>query len=662
MSGMKIPATAGNDDSSTFRRFYVQAVEETPQDNIQEHLASVSSEPVVVDVRQANGRVGYVASLSDLDLQSLALFENIYSILEVPPSAPSTERQGMLALQPTTTSPLLLPAPLTTTPGPTYDYWDQIQAKGIPGFSNTTVAILDTGFDDGTNTHPDFQLGGPSIQTLLTEWATQPAPGRYADMALGHGTVTASIITGYTAFNVRADSDKYRFGLGMAPGVKVISDKFFESSQYVCGGGNASLAAALDRVKNYLPTLVNLSWNDFLTGSNGYTADSLTVDQRSRTYGYLFTIAAGNVPDYCPTGHTCSPSAYSYVRGPATAKNAIAVGATENFTPQWSTTATSPATCLWNGSPNLHSATWDARNVPSYSAAKEPVSMVKPDLVAPGSRITGPISRGFGFCPGSSIFCVSSVASFTSPDVTYSMSAGTSFAAPAVAGAAAVVGKWYQNLTGNAYPSPAMSKAILINGARDVGAAPSGLPCAAGTAAVRAQDFTQTACIGHIPDAYQGWGMLNLTRLLGSASDYYFNDQNQHQWLTPASTYWQTTMTVNDGTRPVRITLVYSDASGNTAGLSPYKVANDLQLGAFKTACFPCWAGNNFSVSSGLSVANSLTNDTVNNVEEIIIPASYYPSGTVLTVFVQAINLVADAIFGGPHPQQDFALFAENAH
>lgn len=131
---------------------------------------------------------------------------------------------------------------------------------------------------------------------------------------------------------------------------------------------------------------------------------------------------------------------------------------------------------------------------------------------------------------------------------------------------------------------------------------------------------------------------------------------------------WQTTLTVNDGSRPVRITLVYTDPGGNVAGVSPYRVKNDLSLGAFRyPPCNPCWYGNNFDATTGYSRPNSSTNDSVNNVEQIIIPPGTYASGTQLTVYVRGTN-ITEHIWGFPagpplniEPVQDFAILAENA-
>ncbi len=644
------PSLASPTSPSPFRRVLVQGVEETAQDALKPYLDSVSQTPTILGAKLANGRASYVASLADLDINNLALFENVYSIAQIPEARPSAERQGKLTIAPITDGPLTLPAPLFINES----YWEGfLLPAGLSDLNNTKIAILDTGFDDGTNTHPDFQFfSTPSVTDLLTEFGPPDTP---ADSFSGHGTMTASVITAFRFWgDQRADAENYRYSFGLAPGVKLISDKVFSCSFPTPPGFlTPALNHIFDPPLSLSPNVVNLSLNNVNPGSCGYTADSEVVDRRSRQRQALFTVSAGNTPDYCQQA-MCDPPTCAFVRGPATAKNAIAVGATENFTFPYTDPPVPPfRLCDWNRQPSVR----DARHIPSFSASRDtsttPNSMVKPDLVAPGTRVTGPVTRATR-CR--LLFCNAEVQGF--PDVTYGMSLGTSFAAPAVAGAAAVVRKWYSNLTTILNPSPALTKAILINAARDVGGAPSSPPCPA--AAVRNEGFGQDACVGHIPDRYQGWGMLNLTRLLGPASNYFFSDQNQHPILTPTVTSWETLLTVNDGARPIRITMVYSDAAGNMT-ITPYKVKNDLQVGAFQSACFPCWVGNNFNPVTGLSVPNSFTNDDLNNVEEIIIPAGSYLSGSALTVFVQVVSLIEDAISGGPDPQQDFAIFVENA-
>ncbi|HZI66615.1 MAG TPA: hypothetical protein VFF17_08630, partial [Thermoanaerobaculia bacterium] len=90
----------------------------------------------------------------------------------------------------------------------------------------------------------------------------------------------------------------------------------------------------------------------------------------------------------------------------------------------------------------------------------------------------------------------------------------------------------------------------------------------------------------------------------------------------------------------------------------------DLLLGAYQTACFPCWYGNNINSGTGFTSSSGRKRDALNNVEEIIIPAGYYATGSIVRVYVNAESLVADAL----HPvnpgtsQQDFAVVVDNLY
>jgi subtilisin family serine protease len=633
---MKTAPSATGFSESVYHQVLLKAVEEEPVDSIRPFLDAYSERPVFED-RLPNGRVTYLAWLSDIEIATVSLFENVYLIADVGDAAPSSERQGMLVLRPNVVSGRLeLPEPLTQNVN---DYYYLLTHTSTPlaQLTNTRVGIIDTGFDTGctpplstcTASHADF----PSGVQIETEF-----PGDTADSATGHGTFTASLIGGFMDFNVRADTDQYRLGLGIAPNVAIVSDKFFRCPPpNMLGSGD--IQNAIQRLKLRQVNVINMSFNQCGAGTCGYSGMSEIVDWSTRKGSLLFTISAGNQPECvgCPV-----------VRAPATAKNAIAVGATESFTPSsWINDINRPPlTCDWDQPPFIR----DGRNIPSFSAQRDPDSMVKPDLVAPGVRISGPRTQA-ALC-GTGIFCNPD----TQPPLAgYGMSAGTSFSAAAVAGAAAVVRRWFQNLTTVANPSPAMVKAILINGARDVGSPPAtpqmGLcPTFEGLrrAAVHREDSSDDRCIGHIPDPYQGWGMLSFERLLGPANNYYFSDFDWHPELGSAM--------------PV--------PGGNLGAEAPYRVKNDLSLGACRyPACNPRWYGNNFDPVSGNSLANAATNDAVNNVEQIIIPTGTYASGTQFTVWVQANN-VTEHIFGFPcyeppgpcvQPVQDFALFAENA-
>ena len=298
-------------------------------------------------------------------------------------------------------------------------------SNAVNRFYNTTVGVIDTGFDNGDITysgiHPDFRYTayqGSQIAIVMAK--TTGWPSGYSDVD-NHGTLVASIIGGYPASaRVEAGGNGYQYGLGLAPTVRLITDKFFN-----CGVAASTYNDATNRVVAAGANVINMSFNDPGTQSGcEYTSGSNFVDAQTRSNGLLFVVAGGNSPEGC---------AGNYVRSPATGKNVIAVGSSDNFTlASWSNNLATN-TCAWNGLPPAPTPQ-DARRIPSFSSRGKPGSLVKPDLVAPSTRVTGPVSRAGSQC-GAALFCNPNIATFSSPSVTYGMSAGTSFAAPAVTGA-----------------------------------------------------------------------------------------------------------------------------------------------------------------------------------------------------------------------------------
>ena len=617
---------------SPYQLVSIGAVEEVPQASIRAYLESVSGQPVS-SREQGNGRITYSASLSDIDMETLTHFETVYSISSVGEITPSSERQGLLALQPSFTDGRM------TLPVASPDYFQLLKNVGIGDFNNTIFGILDAGFDNGQigpAIHADFKNENGTATVIS---GVSDVAGGYQDDRDRHGTLVASIISGFAAFGQRHDGAAgvtgHRYTLGLAPTAPVRIDKYIGCQGEAPGDFNL----VFDKFTTGSPVdVLNLSFNE---GVCGYTDRSRIIDQRSFENHWLFTVSAGNNDN---SEETCDS-----VRGPATAKNALAVGSTDNFTTSaWPNPTVLDLTCPW--CTYQGAAVEDARNIPSFSAERESGSLggitffksnVKPDLVAPGVRVTGPLSRTT-LCTGySSIFCHANIADY--PGVaTYGYSAGTSFAAPAVAGAAGVVRRWFNNIKA-ANPSPAMTKAILINGARDIAGAIYRDPQAAPLA------------VGHIPDKYQGWGMLNLTRLLGPGADYYFADEGPQ--LSTQHFLESKVLYIRDGTKDTRFTLAWSEP-GNT-NFKGWPL-NDLDLIVDSGGACPCWYGNSLSTATGYSLQvppNYANPDRgQNNVEEIIIPAYTYPSGATLRAIVM--------LGQDPSPQaptQTFAVFADNA-
>jgi hypothetical protein len=106
---------------------------------------------------------------------------------------------------------------------------------------------------------------------------------------------------------------------------------------------------------------------------------------------------------------------------------------------------------------------------------------------------------------------------------------------------------------------------------------------------------------------------------------------------------------------------VWSDAHG--AAQSTYKATNDLFLSVDALIDCPCWYGNTFDPATGFSKENVSQEESVNNVEQIIIPAGRLTTGSPIRVSVVARNLMADGIVpDGGVLRQDFAVLVDNAH
>ncbi|MBU5615388.1 S8 family serine peptidase [Geomonas azotofigens] len=289
---------------------------------------------------------------------------------------------------------------------------------------------------------------------------------------------------------------------------------------------------------------------------------------------FLVLVANGN-----------SGSAPSTVGSPANAKNVISVGAS------------------YNGS--------DDQNLASFSSRGPTADgRVKPTVAAPGVNLVSADSDGIK-------------ESFNSGTRTMS---GTSMATPVVAGAAALVRQYFSQ---GFYPlgAPTPAKALL--------------PSAALVKAVlinSAQEMTGAGTGGSIPSTGQGWGRVQLDRVLPFAVDAgRLAVVTEEAGLATAES-WSGDFAVA-GTEPFKVTLVWTDYPG-AVGASKALV-NDLDL----TVTAPdgtVFAGNAFV--AGQSVAGGAA-DRLNVEEQVLLKA---PAAGVYTVRVAGYNV--------PRGPQPFAL------
>jgi hypothetical protein len=341
----------------------------------------------------------------------------------------------------------------------------------------------------------------------------------------------------------------------------------------------------------------------------------------------------------------------STVGSPATAKNVLCVGAEENVHSHSAANGGNDPT----GTDDCGSTDADAdsaADIASFSS-RGPCAdgRQKPDLVAPGTHITGGVGQSVLTSAGSgtAIPCFDAVGVTAllnasgcgfSPTIGnpnnyfplgqefYTTSTGTSHAAPGVAGACALLRQYFINAA-LAPPSPAMTKAFLVNSTRYL---------------------TGTYAGDTLPSPNQGMGAVNL----GTAFDgvpRVLRDQLPADKFTASGQTRTVNGVVADGGNPFRVTLAWTDAPGSTIG-NAYN--NDLDLAV--TIGGVTYQGNVFS--GGTSVAGG-TADGKNNLESVFLPAG--ASGS-FVVTVTAANLNSDGVPNeAPAVDQDYALVIYNA-
>jgi len=330
-----------------------------------------------------------------------------------------------------------------------------------------------------------------------------------------------------------------------------------------------------------------------------YTSDSRSADSFLHDYDdFLVLFAAGNEG---------SQGAQS-IAPPATAKNVLTVGASTTGRP----------------------GTASAGQVASFSSIGPTADgRIKPDIVAPGVQICSARAEEAQNPAGWS--CSSARHSGTTTPL-YMSADGTSAAAPVVGGAALLARQFLRTELSISNPDSALIKAILINGARDIGTA-------------------------NIPNMDEGWGQLDLEESLypydGIIAKNIFYDTSQT--LAPGLSYSYNYAL--DGAYGVDVTLVWNDQEGSSsASQSAARLVNDLDL----TVTAPdgtVYKGNDFA--NGFSTTGG-SKDSLNNVERVRLSSGPTGDWTITVAHSggshQGYALVISAV-GNENPISDIAVF-----
>ena len=516
--------------------------------------------------------------------------------------------------------------------GPGYLAW--LESKGFTqaqfNASGFAVDISDSGIDDGTAAPNHFGLYNngqisDGSRVIYNRLEGAPNSGSTLTGCDGHGTLNAHIVGGYDdgAGFPFADSSGYHYGLGVCPFARLGSSVIFDPDNFT----NPDYPALESAAYKSGARISNNSWGgaDGLYDADSQAYDALVRDAEPSTAGnqeMVIVFAAGN--DGNNGAHT--------VTSPATAKNVIAVGAAQNVQ-----TLGGVDDCGWSDS-----SSDDANAVFSYSS-RGPCDdgRHKPDLMAPGTRITGGVAQAknpgalgtadpcflsdnSGVCGGAggNLF-------FPAGQQFYTTSTGTSHSTPAVSGGCALLRQYFIN-QGWSPPSAAMTKAFLINSARYM---------------------TGPGANDTLWSDNQGMGEMDLGMAFDGAHRL-LRDELAGEIFTASGQTRSYSGAVADPGKPFRVTLAWTDAPGSTTGSA---ANNDLDLTV--TLGGVTYKGNVFN---GAFSASGGSADTLDNVESVFLPAGVSGSFTI-TVTAANINSIgvpnnADAL------EQDFALVACNAN
>jgi hypothetical protein len=454
-------------------------------------------------------------------------------------------------------------------------YLRWLEDRNLNG-AGVTIAIVDSGVDVS---HPAFT-------------------GRITDLTDGtkswHGTFVAGHAAG--CYLPERDGNQFIYGLGIAPAANLLVQS------------NARPATALcqETVNNKAPngfpgTVQNNSWGAGSRNPMDYSSQEAAYDKLVRNAD-----PEGNVPKPLTICFSSGNSGAGGLTRPKAAKNIIVTGNSENFRPDVGK----------DQSDNIQEV-YAGRRASSHGNCGD--RRIRPHVVAPGEWTA---SANYDSRPGQN--------EYISPKLTWG--GGSSGASPKTAGVCALLIQWWRQQNSGKDPSPAMLRALIVNGAQPI----------------------ETGSF--IPNSIQGWGRLNLDNIVSNDTRRIYVDQNLMLSRRGEVQEWK--IRVIKPKQPVKITLAWTDPPGaigsGTADISC--IVNKLALRVEVNG--KLYLANQFQ--NGWSYPNGAGDkEGWDNLQNVYLQPG--EATGILRVTVVAIDITTNCLTGHiDTPQQDFALVITN--